>query len=305
MTLFQLENISTTLTGILFVALPFVVCGVVVSKIIERYISRERLIALYGTNFFQNYAVSIALGFMFPICECGIVPIAHALSKKGISNSAIVMFLLSAPIFNPITLFATATAFSAHPHVWIMRLLISQILTLSLGFVFQTFTDAKNKPLPLLRAQKNHTHACCETTSRASMTSFCKSVFHEFQIILPYILLGAFLTSLFQIFIPKEIIIALATSPFLAIMVGLALALVLSVCSSVDAFVILPLANQLPFAAIIAFLNYGPLIDIKNILLFRTYFTARFSYWYFGLVSISLFLLCCIIWFLFPQTSLV
>jgi uncharacterized membrane protein YraQ (UPF0718 family) len=53
------------------------------------------------------------------------------------------------------------------------------------------------------------------------------------------------------------------------------LAFVISVCSNVDAFFILPFASTFLPGAIVSFLVFGPLIDIKMLALMRTTFRSR------------------------------
>ena len=259
--------------------------GILISHIIQRYISEKKLIALYGSGFWQNYAVAILSGFMFPVCECGIVPIARGLAKKGVSTSAIVMFLLSAPVFNPITLGATIAAFPTRPEVWIGRLLVAQIITLALGWIFQTFSNKDGSKLSILADRVDKVDDCCEVQGGGGVISLFKETYHEFQEVFPYIVIGASITSFLQLVLPKGYLLSVGSHPFLAIISFMAFALVLSVCSSVDAFIILPFASIIPLAALLAFLNYGPLIDIKNILLFHAYFTKKFQYTYFILLT--------------------
>ena len=283
-----LIDFGTILSGIIFVAVPFVIGGIVISSIIQYFVPQERILRFYGIGFWRNYAVSALAGFLFPICECGIVPIARSLTKKGVSNSAVVMFLLSAPIFNPITIGATIAAFPARPEVWIGRFLVSQIITLILGWIFQVFSTSENKPLPILSEKFDGEHAYCEVPNENGIISILKTTYHEFQTVFPYIVIGASITSALQLILPKGYLLTVGSHPFLAIISFMAFALVLSVCSSVDAFIILPFASLIPLAALLAFLNYGPLIDIKNILLFRAYFTKQFQYTYFIVLTLIL-----------------
>jgi uncharacterized membrane protein YraQ (UPF0718 family) len=53
------------------------------------------------------------------------------------------------------------------------------------------------------------------------------------------------------------------------------LAFVISVCSTVDAFFILPFASTFMPGSIAVFLLFGPIIDIKMLSLMRTTFTAK------------------------------
>ena len=241
--------------------------------------------------------MSIVAGFLFPVCECGIVPIARSLVKKGVSTSGVVMFLLSAPVFNPITLGATIAAFPAHPSVWIGRILVAQILTITIGWIFVMYKDVQGSELTILGPQSDSVDQCdtCNVHAQSSKEgnkawAILDATYHEFQHVFMYVVIGASLTSFLQLVLSKQYFLTIGDFPILGIASFMLLALVLSVCSSVDAFVILPFASHMPLSALLAFLNFGPLIDIKNILLFRAYFTKRFQYWYFGLVTVILFL---------------
>ena len=53
------------------------------------------------------------------------------------------------------------------------------------------------------------------------------------------------------------------------------LALVVAICSNVDAFFALSFASTFTPGSIVAFLLIGPLIDVKMLALLRTTFTTR------------------------------
>ena len=54
-------------------------------------------------------------GVVLPGCECGSVPVAGALVRRGVTPAAALAFLLAAPAINPIVLTATAVAFPGQP----------------------------------------------------------------------------------------------------------------------------------------------------------------------------------------------
>ena len=60
-----------------------------------------------------------------------------------------------------------------------------------------------------------------------------------------------------------------------AVLVLMALAFVVSVCSNVDAFFILSFAATFSPGGIVAFLVFGAMVDIKMLALLRTTFTSR------------------------------
>ena len=103
--------------------------------------------------------------------------------------------------------------------------------------------------------------------------------------------MGATITSIIQTFIPRDLMSSFSELPFASIAAFMLLALAMSVCSSVDAFVVLPFAGTASTGALLGFLNYGPLLDVKNILLFKAYFSREFYLRYFALATVLVFLL--------------
>lgn len=297
-------NFGNIVLGILFAALPFLVLGVSASVILQHFIGRERVLRFYGQSFLQNYLVSTSAGFLFPVCECGIVPIARRLIAQGVPVSGAVMFLLSAPVLNPITLGATMAAFPADNLVWIMRLCISQLLTLGIGWIFQAWVDEKGTPLPLLNTLHHEYDCHHESVLAPRFAKILYQGYQEFIDVFRYVVYGALLTAFLQMVIPRGFLSIVTDYPFLGILAFMLLAGLLSVCSSVDAFVILPFANHAPLSALLAFLNFGPLIDVKNIMLFKAYFSKKFTVWYFGAIIVGVLSLTSIIMLGWPGSDI-
>ena len=88
----------------------------------------------WGRIFFGTF-----VGILFPSCECGIVPIIIVSWKKGPSYTA--SLLVTAPVINPIVLFATYSAFGNSFHIALLRalgsILVAVILGIFLGFFWQ------------------------------------------------------------------------------------------------------------------------------------------------------------------------
>jgi uncharacterized protein len=53
------------------------------------------------------------------------------------------------------------------------------------------------------------------------------------------------------------------------------LAVILSICSTVDAFVALGFANTFSMGSILSFLTFGPMVDIKSIFMLLHVFRKR------------------------------
>jgi uncharacterized protein len=97
----------------------------------------------------------------------------------------------------------------------------------------------------------------------------------EFFGILKMLIVGCALAALFQIVIPRDTISNYVSSPTLSVLALMTLAFVISICSSVDAFFALSFAGSFSLGSIMAFLVFGPLIDIKSLMMLRTIFKVK------------------------------
>jgi uncharacterized membrane protein YraQ (UPF0718 family) len=97
----------------------------------------------------------------------------------------------------------------------------------------------------------------------------------EFFEMTRYLVVGALIAAVFQALVPQEVVLALGQGPILSVFVLMALATILSICSTVDSFVALAFAGSFLPGATLAFLVFGPMIDLKSVLLFDTTFRRR------------------------------
>ena len=97
----------------------------------------------------------------------------------------------------------------------------------------------------------------------------------EAGVIMPALFIGSLVAGAIQSFVPRQVLVTLGSDPVFSILALMALAFVISVCSNVDAFFILPFASTFLPGSIVAFLVFGPVIDIKMLSLMRTTYKAR------------------------------
>jgi uncharacterized membrane protein YraQ (UPF0718 family) len=91
-----------------------------------------------------------------------------------------------------------------------------------------------------------------------------------------FIVLGAALAAVMQTLIPQDIVSGVADSTFLAPLALMGLAYMLSLCSEADAFVGVSFTAFTPGAQL-AFLVFGPMMDMKLTLLYGATFRRRFA----------------------------
>jgi uncharacterized membrane protein YraQ (UPF0718 family) len=90
-----------------------------------------------------------------------------------------------------------------------------------------------------------------------------------------YLILGSLLAAAMQTLVPQAALLAVGQGPVISVLVMQALAFVLSICSTVDAFVALAFAGSFTTGSILAFLTFGPMVDIKSSLMFLGVFQRR------------------------------
>ncbi len=272
-----LSVFATRFLGIFVEAVPFLLLGSITSGLIEtfiksddimRYLPRNRLGAAIGGAF---------LGLVFPVCECGVVPVARRLFKKGSPVSLGIAFLLAAPFMNPIVFASTYIAFGFGP-VFIGRIIVTILVAVIVGVVVGSFAQrsAVLKPISLGGAHDDHAHHDHEEPStRAKLMGALGIAGDEFFEMGRFLIFGSILAALMQTLVPQESLLALGTGPALSVVFMQILAYVLSVCSTVDSFLALAFVNTFTAGAIVSFLSFGPMVDIKSTLMFTGVFRRR------------------------------
>ncbi|OAS15341.1 permease [Paenibacillus oryzisoli] len=91
-----------------------------------------------------------------------------------------------------------------------------------------------------------------------------------------YLMLGALLTALIQTFVAQDSLSAIGQGAFVSHVFMMGFAYLLSLCSTTDAFVAVSFAKSFSPGSLLAFLVFGPMIDVKSTLMMLSIFKARF-----------------------------
>ena len=248
--------------SLLIQALPFVLIGAFASALIEVFVpigTLERLTALPRP--LQLPAAALA-GVAFPICECGSVPVARRLAVKGLLPSAAVTFMLAAPVVNPVVIASTFVAYRGRDSLWTMvagRFLLGMLVAIVVGWVVGAVSkEDLLKPNP----EDSHTHLVELGRPEARWRRFFLHMGNDFLFMGRYLVLGATFAALVQTFLPASWISRVAELPVLSIAVMMLLASLLSLCSESDAFIAASFV-QFGSSAQLAFLVFGPMVDLK------------------------------------------
>ncbi len=266
----RLQTWTTVFVSVLVQAVPFLVFGVVLSAIIAVYVPRSFWARALPKHPALAVPTASLAGVVLPGCECGSVPIAGSLIRRGVTPAAALAFLLAAPAINPIVLTATAVAFPGNPEMVVARGVASLVVAVAMGWLWLRLGKAEWIKLP-------H-RPDLDAMSRGQ--AFWASARHDVMHAGGFLVIGAAAAATINVIVPERWLNALAGNELLAILALAALAVLLSICSEADAFVAASL-SQFSLTSRLVFLVVGPMVDLKLISMqagvFGRRFTARFA----------------------------
>ena len=268
-----LQDLLTLAISVIIESLPFVVLGIVLSIVVQVWLPDRWIARVIPRNpVLRRFVISL-LGVFLPVCECGNVPLARGLMVRGFTVSDSMAFLLAAPIINPITIITTYQAFGWGDGILIGRIAGGLLIANLVGWLFSRHPAPASLLTSRFAAEcalpDDHEHAV--TRTQKSLQLFTR----EAGVIMPALFIGSLVAGGIQVLVPREVLVTLGSDPIWSILALMLLAFVVSVCSNVDAFFILPFASTFLPGSIVAFLVFGPVIDIKMLSLMRTTYRAK------------------------------
>ncbi|WP_034671167.1 permease [Ectobacillus panaciterrae] len=267
-------NVNTIFLSIFFEAIPFVLIGVFISAFIQTFISEDTLKKVFPKNYLLAIIPAALIGLIFPVCECAIVPIVRRLIKKGMPLHVGMVVLVSTPIINPVVFASTYYAFSTFPSMTYYRLGLAGFVSVVIGLIVY-FLYGNRDVLRESKKPEKHHHG----THHVHRSRWQETLYHasdEFFDTGKFLLIGAFVASLFQTFFDRSFLMGIASDIHLSPLVMMGFGYVLSICSEADAFIASSLSHTFSVPSLLAFLVFGPMIDFKNTLMLFAYFKKGF-----------------------------
>jgi uncharacterized protein len=282
----QLQGVVTIFLGIFIEALPFLLAGVLASSAIHLFVTPAQLARLTPRNPVLAALAGSFLGLIFPVCECGSVPTARRLMQKGVPVPLGIAFMLAAPVINPIVIASTWVAFGNRPDILIGRIVLTIIVATITGLAIglhpqpqQLLMEQAPEPDHTHNHNHNHEHIHEHEPNQSRLRALLSHASIEFFEMGRYLVIGGLIAATLQALIPRTVVLSLGQGPVLSIVALMGLAVILSICSTVDAFVALAFAQSFLPGAVLAFLVFGPMVDIKSVLMFGTAFKRRTVFW--------------------------
>ena len=269
----ELQDLLTLSISVIIESLPFVVLGIVLSIIVQVWLPDGILMKyLPRTPVLRRACISM-FGIFLPVCECGNVPLARGLIVGGFTVPEAMTFLLAAPIINPITIITTHQAFGFDNGILVARIVGGLAIANIVGWLFSMHSrqDALLTPSFAAQCRRPAGHEHARSRQGKSIDIFVR----EASVIMPALFIGSLVAGSIQVLVPRDVLVSLGSNPLWSILAMMVLAFVIAVCSSVDAFFILPFASTFMPGSIATFLVFGPIIDVKMLAILRTTFSTK------------------------------
>ncbi|WP_258525414.1 permease [Paenibacillus sp. YN15] len=267
----DIQSFKTVFLSIVLEASPFLIAGVLVSSLLQAWLSEKLLRRIIPRNPLVGLLAVSLLGVLFPVCECGIVPVVRRLIKKGMPAYLGIAFMLATPVVNPVVYAATFAAFRTRPEMAFMRMGLAYAVAVLAGLFIYLLADGN----PLKRRREDLA-GDASAESKMTWSGRGEHLLNEFFDMSKYLLFGAFLAASLQVLVPRGVLVDIGSDSLLAYPFMMGLAFVMSLCSTSDAFVAASFSNVFAKGPLLAFMVLGPMLDFKSTLMLLSSFRTRF-----------------------------
>jgi hypothetical protein len=273
---FSLPDFAYSFLSVVLEGVPFILMGVVMSGVIDVFLPPRVLARLLPRNASAGILLGGALGAVLPMCECGIVVVIRRLLQKGLPLSNAMAYMLAAPVVNPIVAISTYAAFRGQGPLEMtlcrigLSFVVAVIMASIVYFLRRSFV-LRPDLAAIPDAEDHHDHR----SGREKTAAAVRAATGDFLDVTVFFVLGAAVATLFNTSVNQQVIMPLAEDRALATGSMMALAALLSLCSTSDAFVAATFTG-FPSASKLAFLVFGPVVDLKLVFIYGLVFRKRF-----------------------------
>jgi uncharacterized membrane protein YraQ (UPF0718 family) len=273
---FSFPDFAYAFLSVLLEGVPFILLGTILSGIIDEFLPSRVMVRYLPKNVFLGVCLSGVMGMVFPMCECGIVPVIRRLMAKGLPVANAIAYMLAAPIVNPIVALSTYAAFRGMgaAEFTVLRLGIGYFVAVLVAFAVHNLPVRTVLRDGIVAGEDEHDHVR-GGRPLVRIGNALRVAVKDFMDVMVYFVLGVAISALFSTGVNQEIIMPLALNEWLAVFSLMGLAVILSLCSTSDAFIAATFV-AFPAVAKLAFLVLGPMFDLKMLFMYSAVFKKRF-----------------------------
>ena len=286
---FSWQNFWFSFLALVFEGVPFILLGSLISGIIGSFVPARVITSLLPKSRFPAILASGLLGVIFPVCDCGIVPVVRRILKKGVPLSCGITYMLASPIVNPLVIFSTIIAFQGQAPLLNagLRIGFGYFIAVMIGLIVGSLQSESILRKGLITAGRPSRTAfriapLYDSGSEKMEAGFVRKASAAVRMATDdflgtglYFMVGAAIAATFNTAVNQRVILPLASDSVLSIISMMTLSGVLTLCSTSDAFIAATFVT-FPSAARMAFMIFGPMFDLKLIFLYSSLFKKRF-----------------------------
>ncbi|MCR5424835.1 MAG: permease [Bacteroidales bacterium] len=262
----------TALLAVINAMSPYLLLGFLIAGVLHVFVPKK----FYARYLSRNNKLSVLwaalLGVPLPLCSCGVIPTAVGLKNEGASKGAVASFLIATPQTGIDSILATFSLMGLG--FAITRPVAALITGVCGGFLVNRLV------------KDNEGEYVADTSCRVESGNRIWRVlkyayFDMIQDIGLRLAIGLLVAALINVVVPDEFFLTFGKQPLLQMLVILAVAVPMYICStgSIPVAAALMVKGLSPGAALVM-LMAGPAVNIASILVVRKSMGSRFTWIY-------------------------
>lgn len=274
-----LDSLNTSLWEYISIVWWAVLLGLFLGGIIDYFVPEEFIFNHLGEKGLKSIIKAVFAGFLLSACSHGILALAIQLYKKGASIASVVTFLLATPWANLPLTFIMIGFFGVEAFYIIGAAMIIAVITGSIFLILeklhlieQSKPGKKTKDIKWTNL-KNY-------KSKKGLRGVWKGSIDLANMTLWWILIGILLSALISAYVPNELFTTYMGATFTGLIMTLAIATIIEVCSEGSAPLAFEIYRQVgTIANPFVFLMAGVVTDYTEIGLLWTNIGKKTAIW--------------------------
>ena len=199
---------------------PFFLLGLIISALIQEFISTKKLLQYFGGNDSASLFRATIAGLFVSVCSCGAIPIAATLRQRGASTASALTFLLAAPWGGLLHVFLISGFIGAKNTI--ILLIFSLVTAFIVGLILARLENKNIIETGIPKKHKKKEKVLCvecvdveqmrlkhedEKLNKRIIYCVPKNILQIFKEVGKYILVGILIAAALKAFVPSDFVV--------------------------------------------------------------------------------------------------
>lgn len=272
-----LQSFFTSLLTVVCAMAPYLLLGFLIAGILHVFVPQRFYATCLSPSRKWSVVWAALLGVPLPLCSCGVIPTAIGLRNEGASKGAVASFLIATPQTGIDSILATYSLMGLG--FAIVRPVAALVTGICGGLLVNRFDIASADSG--IEASRS-TYSTSEGTGKAIASKVWRALKYAFHDLIRDIggrlVVGLVVAALIQVAVPDAFFLSFGSQPLLQMLVILAVAVPMYICStgSIPVAAALMMKGLSPGAALVM-LMAGPAVNAASILVVHKAMGRRFT----------------------------